>query len=341
MAKLSVIIPCFNGYEYLKQMVDCCVAQTYKDWELIIVDDKSTDDTFERILDYAKTDTRIRVYQRDREPKGSVACRNIGFHNSTGDYIIHFDADDLFTNDCFEKRVAYMDIHPECEYATFLAQGFSIQNGKKKMEAYYGEPKDSKDLLERFLTVHYPFSIWCNIYRREVVAKFPWDENVKVYSDFSYAIPMILSGVKHSFAECKLPDYYYRRFYSKNNMCASAVNADKCKSTLYLFDKTLSSLSKLPDAECRKNQFLSLIVLHFDRLLSGNNKADLGHYVEMLSKHYPAKIINKFKRTCRYYESNNYKLGQIKISALLYFNFGFPVYRAKLIHAIGKFILGK
>ena len=341
MAKLSVIIPCFNGYEYLKQMVDCCVAQTYKDWELIIVDDKSTDDTFERILDYAKTDTRIRVYQRDREPKGSVTCRNIGFHNSTGDYIIHFDADDLFTNDCFEKRVAYMDIHPECEYATFLAQGFSIQNGKKKMEAYYGVPKDSKDLLERFLTVQYPFSIWCNIYRREVVAKFPWDETVKVYSDFSYAIPMILSGVKHSFAECKLPDYYYRRFYSKNNMCASAVNEDKCKSTLYLFDKTLSSLSKLPDAECRKNQFLSLIVLHFDRLLSGNNKADLEHYVEMLSKHYPAKIINKFKRTCRYYESNNYKLGQIKISALLYFNFGFPIYRAKLIHAIGKLILGK
>lgn len=341
MARLSVIIPCFNGFEYLKQMVDCCCNQTYKDWELIVVDDGSTDGTFENIKEFSLRDTRINVYQRAREPKGSVTCRNIGFEKSTGEFIIHFDADDLFTNDCFEKRVAYMDTHPDCEYATFLAQGFSIQDGKKKMEAYYGVPKDSKDLLERFLTVHYPFSIWCNIYRREVVAKFPWDETVKVYSDFSYAIPMILAGVKHSFAECKLPDYYYRRFYSKNNMCASAVNEDKCKSTLYLFDKTLSSLSKLPDAECRKNQFLSLIVLHFDRLLSGNNKADLGHYVEMLSKHYPAKIINKFKRTCRYYESNNYKLGQIKISALLYFNFGFPIYRAKLIHAIGKLILGK
>lgn len=234
-----------------------------------------------------------------------------------------------------------MDTHPDCEYATFLAQGFSIQDGKKKMEAYYGVPDESKDLLERFLTVHYPFSIWCNIYRREVVAKFPWDEIVKVYSDFSYAIPMILLGVKHSFAENAQPDYYYRRFYSKNNMCASAVNEDKCRSTLYLFDKTLSSLSNLQDADLRKTQFLNLIVLHFDRLLSGKNMADLDQYVKMLSKHYPEKIINKFKRTCRYYKSDNYKVGQIKISALLYYNFGFSLYRVKLIHAVGKLILNK
>ena len=98
MATLSAIIPCFNNGYLLSEMIECVISQSYEDWELIIVDDKSMDNTLEIINKYIIKDNRIRLYVRDREPKGSVTCRNIGLMHSTGKYIIHLDADDLISN---------------------------------------------------------------------------------------------------------------------------------------------------------------------------------------------------------------------------------------------------
>ena len=85
MSTLSVIIPCFNNGKFLKEMMDCCLRQTFVDWELIIVDDQSTDNTTHQLIqEYVLRDNRIKFYVRDRLPKGSVVCRNIGFDKSCG-----------------------------------------------------------------------------------------------------------------------------------------------------------------------------------------------------------------------------------------------------------------
>ena len=97
MANLSVIIPCYNNGKLLAEMLDCCLRQTYSDWEVIIVDDGSTDDTSSIVSEYVQKDARIQYHTRERSPKGSVVCRNIGFELSSGKYIIHFDADDLIS----------------------------------------------------------------------------------------------------------------------------------------------------------------------------------------------------------------------------------------------------
>ena len=93
--QLSVIIPCYNNGPLLSEMINCILRQTYDDWELIVVDDGSTDDTPAIVGNFAANDSRIRLVQRDREPKGSATCRNIGFDHSRGRYIKHLDADDL------------------------------------------------------------------------------------------------------------------------------------------------------------------------------------------------------------------------------------------------------
>lgn len=343
MAKLSVIIPCYNGYEYLKEMVDCCMRQSFTDWELIIVDDGSVDDTFGRITSYTANDTRIQVYKRDRFPKGSLTCRNIGFEHSSGQYIIHFDADDILADDCFERRVKFMDEHSECDYATFLAQGFHHDKKNEIVyDRYYGVEDTDHDLLERFLTISYPFSIWCNIYRRKIVEKYPWDENVRVYSDFSYALPMIFDGVSHLFAHNETPDYLYRRFYSKKNMCASAVDQDKCKSTIYLFNNILRKLSDRDDSEIRKQQFLRFVVLHYERLMLGNKVHDIEDYIRMLTPFYDSQTIDNLyciSERCLSI-SNNY-LMKITLDYLLYRKFKFPIYKTQLFHSLIKPLLFK
>ena len=89
---VSVVVPCFNNWHYLKELIDCFKRQTVSCWELNIVDDGSTDDTPNEILKYIIDFPNIHFYQRDREPKNGDTCRNIGFDISIGEdetYYIH------------------------------------------------------------------------------------------------------------------------------------------------------------------------------------------------------------------------------------------------------------
>lgn len=341
---VSVIIPCYNNGRLLAEMLDCCLCQTYQDWEVIVVDDGSTDDTPSIVEAYAAKDSRIHFYRRDREPKGSLTSRNIGLEHAKGEYIIHFDADDLISDTCFEDRVAFMDSHPDCAYATFKGQSFRLKDGKMvfSKSTPYGVLQVKGDMLTGFLTTHYPFSIWNNIYRREAIEDYVWDEKVKVYSDFSYAVPLILKGVNHLFADKDEFDYYYRQFYSKNNMCASAVNEDKCSSTLYLFHKTLTSLSGRDDYEQRKNEFLEFIILHYKRLILGGNYEDAEKYIDMLKDFYSQSIIKSLEKIlAKFRRTKHNKTYEVKVYWTFYRKYKYKFDRTMAIHTFGKLILGR
>lgn len=300
MTKLSVIIPCYNNGNYLKEMMDCCIRQTFKDWELIIVDDQSNDKlTHVIIKEYTTKDKRIKFFIRDREPKGSVTCRNIGFSHALGEYIIHFDADDLISTSCFENRIKFMETNPDCDYASFPANEFRNANelpSFQKEGAKYGIRCKGKDLLESFLKVNYSFSTWNNIYRKKSLENILWDENVKIYTDFAFIIAGIFGGLKHKFSELKELDYFYRVEHSKNAMTSSFVNSDKNSSTLRLFTNVLLHLSEKNNKELRKKQFLKFIILHFERMIFGGVEiTDLNKYLNMIYNYYNFNIYLRFK----------------------------------------------
>src|SRR4051812_28957052 len=94
-------------------------AQTYPNWEWMIVDDGSTDNSWEVLQGFAANDSRVRIFQRDREPKGACTCRNIAVEKATGDYVIFLDTDDLLATFCLEQRVKAMDEHPDCDFVIF------------------------------------------------------------------------------------------------------------------------------------------------------------------------------------------------------------------------------
>ena len=319
--QLSVIIPCYNNGPLLSEMINCILRQTYDDWELIVVDDGSTDDTPAIVGNFAANDSRIRLVQRDREPKGSATCRNIGFDHSRGRYIMHLDADDLLADTCFERRVTFMETNPEIDYASFPAKIFtdsthlpSISNSGK----HWGVGNETMDLLTSFLHGDYLFSVWCNIYRRSSLLPFRWDENVKIYTDFSFIVPGILSGkLKHKFGYQDQVDYYYRVNQSSgNNVCASFVNADKCTSTIYLFGKTLDALAQRDDYAFRREEFFHFIILNFRRLIEGGDKHRLNDYLAFCKSHYPEKIDKmQFISNMSIYLSGN--IVRRKMSALL------------------------
>lgn len=103
---ISIVIPTFNRASLIEKAIDSIRAQTFDDWELIIVDDGSTDNTFEVVHQYQQSDARIRIYKRHEDlPKGANSCRNYGFELSKGEYVKWVDSDDILQNDCLKSQV--------------------------------------------------------------------------------------------------------------------------------------------------------------------------------------------------------------------------------------------
>lgn len=107
---VSVIIPTYNRAYILEDTLDSIVDQTYSNWECIIIDDGSTDNTEKLIHSYSKKDSRIVYYRRPKSrPKGANACRNYGFEMSRGEYINWFDSDDLMHPEKLEKQLKILE----------------------------------------------------------------------------------------------------------------------------------------------------------------------------------------------------------------------------------------
>ncbi len=105
---VSIIIPTFNRAYIIKDALNSIIAQTYTNWECIIVDDGSTDNTNELINSYLKKDSRFKYYKRPKNKlKGPSSCRNLGYEQSEGEFIQWFDSDDVMHPEKLEIKIAY------------------------------------------------------------------------------------------------------------------------------------------------------------------------------------------------------------------------------------------
>ena len=105
--KITIVTPAWNSAKYIRETIASVQAQTYQNWEMIIVDDCSTDNTVELVRTIAKKDSRIRLIEQ-KENQGAAVARNIAVQNSTGRYISYLDSDDRWKLDKLEKQVKFM-----------------------------------------------------------------------------------------------------------------------------------------------------------------------------------------------------------------------------------------
>lgn len=111
---VSIVLPTFNGSNYLDGSVQSCLEQSYADWELIIVDDASTDDTPDRIHRWSVEDSRIHSVRHQTNRKLPVAL-NTGFSLAKGDYLTWTSDDNLYRPAALELMVAYLDSNPHAD----------------------------------------------------------------------------------------------------------------------------------------------------------------------------------------------------------------------------------
>ena len=99
--KISVIIPVYNAEEFLEESITSVLNQTFKDIELVCVNDGSKDNSLEMLNNFAKKDSRVKVI--DKPNGGCGSARNMSLDNATGEYVYFFDPDDYVLPDAFEK----------------------------------------------------------------------------------------------------------------------------------------------------------------------------------------------------------------------------------------------
>lgn len=125
---VSIIIPNYNRASLIGETLDSIISQTYENWECIIVDDGSIDNSIEVISKYVEKDNRFLLFQRPTDySKGANACRNIGMQKSKGDYIIFFDSDDLMMKNHVEAKLHFMTTQ-NLDYAVFKSKNFGQPN---------------------------------------------------------------------------------------------------------------------------------------------------------------------------------------------------------------------
>lgn len=104
---VSIITPMYNSEKYIGETIESVLSQTYQNWEMVIVNDCSTDKGSDIVKEYQKKDSRIKLYNNEKN-KGGAETRNECIRRATGDYMAFLDSDDMWNKDKLEKQIAFM-----------------------------------------------------------------------------------------------------------------------------------------------------------------------------------------------------------------------------------------
>lgn len=152
---VSVIIPCYNAEKYIEQAVHSIIKQTYKNLEIIVTDDCSTDKTFEILQRLAKEDSRIKLYKNETNLK-IVKTLNNQISQVNGKYIARMDADDISLPKRIEKQVEFLENHTDYGFCGTNAYHID-ENGKTIGKSVLPETfEDNKFFLKFYSTFYHP-----------------------------------------------------------------------------------------------------------------------------------------------------------------------------------------
>lgn len=131
---VSVIVPCYNQGQFLAQALDSVLAQTIPDWECIIINDGSTDDTEQVAMEYCERDNRMRYLFQVNQ--GVIAARNNAIKKSRGKYILPLDGDDWLSTDYLEKAVPVLESNDDVKVVCSEVELFGESTGRMNLYPY-------------------------------------------------------------------------------------------------------------------------------------------------------------------------------------------------------------
>lgn len=252
MDLVSVITPAYNCSNTISETIASVIAQTYENWEMVIANDASKDNTVEIIEYFLRQDKRIKLINLEKN-SGAAVARNVAINNASGRFIAFLDSDDLWKSDKLEKQIKFMN---DNQYAfTFTA---------------YETFRDSKDLSRRIFVV--PETINYEQYIRNSIIG-----NLTVIMDRNKIVDLHIEG---GFLEDVLTWMYYLR----KGYLAYGLNENLASYRVYVSSKSGNKLKNaLRFWEClrdvQKLSFVKCCVCEFCYIFNAVKKRFLGPIV--------------------------------------------------------------
>lgn len=254
MAKVSVIVPVYNVEKYLDVCLDSLINQTFDDFEIICINDGSTDSCLNILRQYAKLDRRIKIFSQKN--LGLSAARNAGMRHANGEYIVFVDSDDFLSPAALEKMHTNMSENDSdfmFSYAyQILPQGISLWElpNKKEFTAHIKTPVFcEKDLGAEFY-LKMLFSAWAKMYKKSFIKDFSFPEGL-IFEDLPFFAQCWLNAEKISYD--LEPLYFYRK-------SSSSIMSDAGKNFIDIFEIN-KIISKIFEASGKFEKYRTILLV--------------------------------------------------------------------------------
>ena len=216
MSKVSIIMPVYNAAKYLCEAIDSVLKQTYTDFELLLINDMSTDNSEEICRKYSKMDDRIVLLKNSSENHGPGPTRNIGLDYATGEYIYFMDADDWIEDTLLESAVnCILEIN-----ADIVQFGVKYERSKGIVSSEYCLRElrvlTKEDIKKNILTFLHEKNcyLWIHFFRYEIVKNIKF-ESIIIGEDASYVIDALCKAEKIAY----IPEVFYHYRYVEGSTC--------------------------------------------------------------------------------------------------------------------------
>lgn len=231
---ISIIAPVYNVEKYIRRCIDSIIGQTYKDWELLLVDDGSPDKSADICDKYALKDPRIKVFHKVNG--GVSSARNLGLAEATGEYITFIDTDDWF--DCHCLDICNKEIHSNnldvfqfrCKKVN--SSGIVIRYDKRGNTNVC----DPEGFIEECMNFGLQYTVWCSVIRTSILKEnhICFDERMAYNEDNKFFLEAMLAS-----ARIKASDVILYNYFDNDQGAMKNYRFDKLFVSDYLFCKFL------------------------------------------------------------------------------------------------------
>ena len=306
---ISVIIPIYNVEKYVKQCLDSVVNQTYKNLEIICVDDCGTDNSMQIVEEYAKNDNRIKILNyTTHDNKGVSFARNYGIENATGEYIYLIDSDDFIEKDYIEAM--YSAIEQNNVDVVVNANVISYTDSSDK-RFYNTTLQFGKVDINNHTILKLPAMVWCKLYKKSFLDKINVKFPISLRFEDEFFHYATLVNVKSVYL-ISGPAYFYRQnqvsfMLHKRKNVFDSLNIIKLIYEYYRDNGFLASYA-LNFSLVKRNCFTHTDKLEFFKLIK-EFFLSISDYMDKYKYLYPRKHLIFFYCVLN---SNNYYIFKIK-----------------------------
>lgn len=269
---ISIIIPTYNRAHVIGETLNSIITQSYENWECIIVDDGSNDNTKTILEGYLSKDSRFQYYSRPiNRPKGANACRNYGYEKSKGNYIQWFDSDDIMHSEKLKMKIEYaLSQNAAIIVDKHTTEDKIILNENPELEVF-----ESADFYVEYILGKRPVITNDVMVRKDVIGSQRFNENLHKAQEYEFFSRLFEKKMRYCFINQKLS--FYRQSLDSISKGSYSGKKRKAESLIYLSKLHIKKFSDYKgivaksERQGRKtykdlvlNNYLGVILKNFD-----------------------------------------------------------------------------